>query len=107
MAEAREELRAHFLSAEVGITGANFAIAETGSTVIVTNEGNGDLTQSLPKVHIAVTGIEVGADAGGRLHPAARARSLRHEASVYTTFSTGPRRPEDPDGPEAYRGAGG
>jgi len=58
MAEAREELRAHFLSAEVGITGANFAIAETGSTVIVTNEGNGDLTQSLPKVHIAVTGIE-------------------------------------------------
>ena len=105
MAEAREELRAHFLSAEVGITGANFAIAETGSTVIVTNEGNGDLTQSLPKVHIAVTGIEKVVptleDASTLLRVLARS-ATGQEASVYTTFSTGPRRPEDPDGPEAY-----
>lgn len=105
MAEARAELRAHFLSADVGITGANFAIAETGSTVIVTNEGNGDLTQSLPKVHIAVTGIEKVVptleDASTLLRVLARS-ATGQEASVYTTFSTGPRRPEDPDGPEAY-----
>ena len=51
-------LREKFLAADVGITGANFLIAETGSSVIVTNEGNGDLTQSLPKVHIVLASIE-------------------------------------------------
>src|SRR6202162_3853869 len=49
LAEARTKLRAKFLAADVGITGANFLIAETGSSVIVTNEGNGDLTQTLPR----------------------------------------------------------
>ena len=58
VAEARQILREKFLAADVGITGANFMIAETGSTVIVTNEGNGDLTQSLPKVHIVLASIE-------------------------------------------------
>ena len=47
-------LRERFLAADVGITGANFLIAETGSTIIVTNEGNGDLTQTLPRVHIVL-----------------------------------------------------
>ena len=47
-------LRAKYFAAEVGITGANFLIAETGHSVIVTNEGNGDLTQSLPRVHIVM-----------------------------------------------------
>ena len=60
--EARDEflktLREKFLAADVGITGANFLIAETGSSVIVTNEGNGDLTQTLPRVHIALASIE-------------------------------------------------
>ena len=51
-------LRQKFLAADVGITGANFLIAETGSTVIVTNEGNGDLTQTLPKIHIVLASLE-------------------------------------------------
>src|SRR5690606_27751704 len=55
--EARQVLREKFLAADVGITGANFLIAETGSSVIVTNEGNGDLTQSLARVHVAVASI--------------------------------------------------
>ncbi|MEA2740644.1 MAG: L-lactate dehydrogenase complex protein LldF, partial [Acetobacteraceae bacterium] len=56
--EARTKLRSKFLAADVGITGANFLIAETGSSVIVTNEGNGDLTQTLPRVHIVLASIE-------------------------------------------------
>ena len=49
LAEARKVLRERFLAADVGITGANFLVAETGTSIIVTNEGNGDLTQTLPK----------------------------------------------------------
>ena len=105
MAEARAVIRRHFLEADVGITGANFAIAETGSTVIVTNEGNGDLTQSLPKVHIAVTGIEkivpTLEDASTLIRLLTRS-ATGQEASVYTTFSTGPKRAGDPDGPEQF-----
>jgi L-lactate dehydrogenase complex protein LldF len=56
--EARERLRRHFLSADMGISGANFIVAETGSTLIVTNEGNGRMATTLPRVHVAVTGIE-------------------------------------------------
>ena len=55
---ARRQLREVFLTADVGITGANFAVAETGTIVTVTNEGNGRLVASLPKVHVAITGIE-------------------------------------------------
>lgn len=105
LAEARRVLREHFLTADVGITGANFLIAETGSTVIVTNEGNGDLSQTLPKVHIVVASLE---KVVPTLNDAATiqrllARSVTgQEASVYTTFSTGPKRSQDPDGPEQY-----
>jgi L-lactate dehydrogenase complex protein LldF len=56
--EAREVLRPHFLSADMGVSGANFIVAETGSTLIVTNEGNGRLVTTLPRVHVAITGIE-------------------------------------------------
>ena len=56
--EAREILRQHFLSAEMGISGANFLIAETGSAALVTNEGNGRMVTTLPKVHVVITGIE-------------------------------------------------
>ncbi len=56
--EAREVLRQHFLSADMGITGANFLIAETGSAALVTNEGNGRMVTTLPRVHVVVTGIE-------------------------------------------------
>jgi L-lactate dehydrogenase complex protein LldF len=55
---ARKELRGRFLEAEMGITGANMAIAETGTIVIITNEGNGRLVTSLPKIHVALVGLE-------------------------------------------------
>jgi L-lactate dehydrogenase complex protein LldF len=56
--EARERLRGHFLTADMGVSGANFVVAETGSTLIVTNEGNGRMVTTLPRVHVAITGIE-------------------------------------------------
>src|SRR5262249_35909901 len=56
--EARQVLRQKYLEADVGITGANFLVAETGTSIIVTNEGNGDLTQTLPKAHIVIASIE-------------------------------------------------
>jgi L-lactate dehydrogenase complex protein LldF len=103
--EARNVLRPHFLAAEVGITGANFLVAETGSSIIVTNEGNGDLTQTLPRVHIVVTGLEkivpTLEDAATLLRLLARS-ATGQEFSAYTTISTGPRRPGDLDGPEQY-----
>ena len=56
--EAREELRGHYLAADMGISGGNFFVADTGSVVLVTNEGNATLTTTLPKVHVAISGIE-------------------------------------------------
>jgi L-lactate dehydrogenase complex protein LldF len=56
--EARHVLRQHYLSADMGISGGNFFVAETGSVVLVTNEGNATLATTLPKVHIAISGIE-------------------------------------------------
>ncbi|PPQ27551.1 lactate utilization protein B [Rhodopila globiformis] len=103
--EARTKLRSQFLVADVGITGANFLIAETGSSVIVTNEGNGDLTQTLPRVHIVLASIEKCVptleDATSLLRVLARS-ATGQDFSVYTTFSTGPRRPGDLDGPAEY-----
>src|SRR6202790_2210449 len=103
--EARIILRPQFLAADVGITGANFLIAETGSSIIVTNEGNGDLTQILPRVHIVITGIEKVVptleDAATLLRLLARS-ATGQEFSTYTTISTGPRRPGALDGPEQY-----
>src|SRR5580693_10150488 len=103
--EARTILRPRFLAADVGITGANFLVAETGSGIIVTNEGNGDLTQTLPRVHIVLTGIEKVVptlqDAATFLRLLARS-ATGQEFSSYTTVSTGPRRPADLDGPEQY-----
>jgi len=105
LSEARGVLRAKFLAADVGITGANFLVAETGTSVIVTNEGNGDLTQILPKVHVVVASIEkitpTLEDVGQILRVLARS-ATGQDSSVYTTFSTGPRRPGDVDGPEEY-----
>ena len=105
LAEARAVLREKFLAADVGITGANFLIAETGSSIIVTNEGNGDLTQTLPKAHIVLASIDklvpTLEDAAQMLRVLARS-ATGQEMSVYTTLSTGPRRTEDLDGPGEY-----
>jgi L-lactate dehydrogenase complex protein LldF len=105
LTEARTRLRQKFLAADVGITGANFLIAETGSSVIVTNEGNGDLTQTLPRVHIVLASIEKMVptleDCTSLLRLLARS-ATGQDFSVYTTFSTGVRRDGDLDGPEEY-----
>lgn len=105
MQEAREELRTKFVNADVGITGANFLVAETGSTIIVTNEGNGDLTQTLPKTHIVITSIEkvVPTLEDMTLFLRLLARSATgQEFTVYNTLSTGPRREGDADGPDNF-----
>ncbi len=105
LAEARAVLRKMFLSADIGITGANFLVAETGTSIIVTNEGNGDLAATLPKVHIVLASIEklvpTLEDAAQLLRVLTRS-ATGQEISTYTTFATGPRRPGDPDGPEEY-----
>ena len=105
LGEARGILREKYFEADVGITGANMLIAETGHSVIVTNEGNGDLSQSLPRVHIVMASLEKIVptldDASTLLRLLARS-ATGQEMSVYTTFSKGPRRAEDPDGPEEY-----
>lgn len=103
--EARGKLRSQFLAADVGITGANMLIAETGSNVLVTNEGNADLTYGLPRVHIVIASLEkivpTLEDATTVLRVLARS-ATGQEMSVYTTFCTGPKRTQDADGPDAY-----
>jgi L-lactate dehydrogenase complex protein LldF len=103
--EARQVLRGHYFEADVGITGGNFLVAETGSSIIVTNEGNGDLTQTLARVHIVTSGIERVVptldDAVTFLRLLARS-ATGQETETYTTLSTGPRRAEDLDGPQEY-----
>lgn len=103
--EARTILRPAYGVAGLGITGANFLIAESGSAVIVTNEGNGDLTQALAPVHLVVAGIEKLVprleDAALLLRLLARS-ATGQDMTVYTTVASGPRRPADPDGPAAF-----
>jgi L-lactate dehydrogenase complex protein LldF len=100
---ARRQLRQVFLDADVGITGANFVVAETGTVVTVTNEGNGRLVASLPKVHIAITGIErlvpKLADLAPLLSLLGRSGTGQRLTS-YTHLVTGPRRDGEEDGPE-------
>ncbi len=103
--EARAELRGRFLGADVGITGANMLIAETGTNVLVTNEGNADLTHTLPRVHVVIASIEKVVptleDATTILRVLARS-ATGQDMSVYTSFCSGPKRAGDPDGPDAY-----
>lgn len=103
--EARQILRQCFLSADVGITGANLLIAETGSVAVVTNEGNGDLSATLPRTHIVVASIEKVVDtledASDILEVLARSATGQH-MSAYTTFFNGPKRAKDQDGPEEF-----
>src|SRR5205807_8293318 len=91
----RRLLREKFHAADLGITGANFAVAETGTVVLITNEGNGRLTTTCPRVHVALVGIEKViprlADLPVFLKLLARA-ATGQTLSVYTTMLTGPRR---------------
>jgi L-lactate dehydrogenase complex protein LldF len=101
----RRVLRAKFRASDLGISGANFAVAETGTIVLITNEGNGRLTTTCPRVHVALMGIEKViprlADLPVFLKLLARA-ATGQTLSIYTTLITGPRRPGDLDGPEEF-----
>jgi len=105
VAEARQVLRQKFIDADVGMTGANFLIAETGSNVIVTNEGNGDLSSTLPRVQIVTAAIDKVVptleDASLLLRLLGRS-ATGQEITAYTTFTTGPKRDRDADGPREY-----
>ena len=102
---ARAVLREKFLAADIGISGANFLVADSGAVVIVENEGNARLTTTAPKIHIAIAGIE-------KVIPRAQdlatflkllARSATGQLlSVYTSFLSGPRRPGEIDGPDEF-----
>ncbi|HLN03741.1 MAG TPA: LutB/LldF family L-lactate oxidation iron-sulfur protein [Bryobacteraceae bacterium] len=102
---ARAVLREKFLAADIGISGANFLVADSGAVVIVENEGNARLTTSAPKIHIAVAGIE-------KLIPRAQdlavflkllGRSATGQRlTVYTSFLSGPRREDEIDGPDEF-----
>jgi L-lactate dehydrogenase complex protein LldF len=105
---ARRMLRAEFLHADMGISGGNFGVAETGSVCLVTNEGNGRLTTTAPRIHVALMGIErivpTMRDLGTVLRVLARS-ATGQPLSVYTNVITGPRRAADesggePDGPD-------
>jgi L-lactate dehydrogenase complex protein LldF len=101
--EAREVLRSHFLSADLGISGSNFLIAETGSGVVVTNEGNGRMVTTLPRVHVCMTGIEKVIPTLEDFATLLRllTRSATGQAvSNYVSLFTGPRDAHDRDGPE-------
>ena len=102
---ARETLREKFLAADLGISGANFLVAETGTLVIITNEGNGRLCTSAPRIHIGITGMEKVIPSLQDL--AVFLRLLPRSATgqrltSYVSMVTGPRRAEDEDGPEEF-----
>ncbi|MHB8765397.1 MAG: LUD domain-containing protein [Deferrisomatales bacterium] len=99
---ARAALRERFLAADLGVTGANFAVAETGTLVLVTNEGNGRLATTLPRAQLAVVGVDkiipTLADLPGFLELLTRSASGQ-PISSYVTLVTGPRRPGEEEGP--------
>jgi L-lactate dehydrogenase complex protein LldF len=100
---ARRVLREKFLHADIGISGANFLVADSGTIVIVENEGNARLTTTLPPVHIAVAGIEKVIPRMQDVPTFLRllARSATGQLlTTYTSFLTGPRRPGEIDGPD-------
>jgi len=102
---AREKLRSEFLNADMGVSGANFAVAETGTIVIVENEGNARLTTTVPKIHVALVGIEklIPRYEDLSLFLTVLARSATgQKSSTYVSFITGPKRASDIDGPDEF-----
>lgn len=102
---ARRVLRQVYASADVGISGANFAIAETGMISITENEGNARLTTSLPPVHIALVGIEKVLPRMADLAlflPMLATSGTGQALTCYNSLISGPRRPGEPDGPEEF-----
>lgn len=102
---ARATLREKFLQAEMGFSGVNFAIAETGTIAIVTNEGNGRMCTSVPRIHVALMGLEKVVptwDEFAVLLGLLPRSGTGQQISVYTTMISGPKRTNDPDGPEEF-----
>jgi L-lactate dehydrogenase complex protein LldF len=100
---ARRAMRPRFLDADLGITGANLAIAETGTLMTVTNEGNGRLTAGAPRTHVAVMGMErvVASWAEADLILALLSRAgAGVSIATYVNFVTGPKHATDLDGPD-------
>ncbi|HLW52651.1 MAG TPA: LutB/LldF family L-lactate oxidation iron-sulfur protein [Candidatus Angelobacter sp.] len=105
MAAARRKLRQAFFSAEMGISGANFIVADIGAVAISTNEGNGRLTTSVPRIHVAVTGIEKvipRMEDLATLWPVLATSGTGQPITTYGTLIGGPRRPGEADGPEEF-----
>lgn len=104
-AVAQKQLRQVYFRADVGVTGVNFGVAQTGTVAVVTNEGNADLTMTVPRVHIALMGLERlvptlnDLDVMLRLLPrSATAQKL----TSYVSLVSGPRRPDEPHGPDEF-----
>ncbi|MBX0327766.1 iron-sulfur cluster-binding protein [Oscillochloris sp. ZM17-4] len=102
---ARRELRQRFLRADMGISGVNFGVADEGAVVIVENEGNARLSTTVPRIHVAIMGIErIVArmeDLGVMLQVLARS-ATGQKLSVYTSIISGPARKGEEDGPEEF-----
>lgn len=101
--KAREVLRDKYTSAEIGITGANFLIADSGSIAITENEGNARLTTTFPKTHIAVVGIEKMIPSLQDLDlfwPLLASHGTGQNLTVYNSILSGPRQEHETDGPE-------
>ncbi|MBI5305781.1 MAG: iron-sulfur cluster-binding protein [Chloroflexi bacterium] len=102
---ARTKLREEFLAADMGISGANFMVAESGTLVIVTNEGNGRMCTTLPPLHVAVVGIDKVVpdfESVNVLLKLLPRSATGQKMSTYTSFITGPRRATDEGGPQEF-----
>ncbi len=106
MAEARERLRDAFARAEMSVTGGNFMVADTGTLALVTNEGNGRMCTSMPRVHVAMVGMEKVipsmSDLGMFLKLLIRSATGQRPLSSYVTLVSGPREQDEEDGPEEF-----
>ncbi|MDB5051972.1 MAG: amino acid dehydrogenase [Bacilli bacterium] len=100
---AKGKLRAYFLEADIGLTGCNFGIAESGTVTLVSNEGNARMVSTLPKTHVVIMGMErlvpTFADVEVMLNLLARS-ATGQKLTTYTSFITGPKQFGDLDGPE-------
>ncbi len=105
VAAARVALRKAFFSAEMGITGANFLVADSGMIALTSNEGNARLCSSIPRIHVAIAGIEKvipRAEDLAILWPVLATAGTGQPITCYSTLIGGPRRPNEIDGPEEF-----